>query len=434
MTILVECIKMFIDVSAMLCVVLIIEVLFGAKIKINSKKLLIASALMLLLEFLLERVFLINAINQYIVTFLEFLFMFIAAFTFATEKRFRTAFLTIPAVLVYLDWGMIIDLMERMLGFGKYPAIDRMGNITVGTVIADATLLILLILIKCKASKVYQSPLSIGELTLISVFCFFSPVINIVLESLESVVDFNGYKISWMVFVLVLNIAVVYGISYRKKAKYYKQQSETYKNQFDDEYSYFKEYKNNNKEIAKFRHDWNNHMIVMQQLFEQGKFEEAKKYFESFPAVKKSNSSKVLSGNETVDTIFAAKSEFFTRYEIDLKLNGNLSRLSSMEPMDICILFSNLIDNAIDALYKVTDKRYLHVTVTDSPNMLMIIFKNPTAHELLKEGNIIKSTKVNATQHGIGLQNVADIVKKYKGEYYIETPENEFVIKLVLPM
>lgn len=434
MTLFIECVKMFIDVSAMLCVILIIEVLFGGKIRTNAKKLIIASVLMLLLEILLERVFQINEINQYIVTLLEFLFMFIAAFIFATEKRFRTAFLTIPAVLVYLNWGMFVELIERILGFFKYPAINRAGNITVGTVIADITLLIILILIKCKSSKIYKTPLSIGELILISVFCFFSPVINIVLEALESVVSYSGYKIAWMFFVLILNIAVIYGIAYRKKAKYYKLQSESYKSQFDDEYNYFKEYKDNNKEIAKFRHDWNNHMIVMQQLFEQGKFEEAKKYFESFPVVKKSNSTKVLSGNETVDTILAAKAEIFTKHDVELKINGSLSRLSTMESMDICILFSNLIDNALEAVAKVKEKRYLHINVTESPNMLMIIFKNPTAQELLIEGDTIKSTKEDAMKHGIGLQNVAEIVEKYKGEYIIDTQDNEFIIKLVLPM
>ena len=162
--------------------------------------------------------------------------------------------------------------------------------------------------------------------------------------------------------------------------------------------------------------------------------DEAKKYFESFPAVKKNNSTKILSGNETVDTILAAKAELFDKHNVELNINGSLSRLSAMESMDICILFSNLIDNALEAVAKVKEKRYLHINVTESPNMLMIIFKNPMAQELLVEGDMIKSTKEDAMKHGFGLQNVAEIVEKYKGEYLIETPENEFIMKIVLPM
>ncbi|MBR4085205.1 MAG: hypothetical protein IKK33_13085 [Lachnospiraceae bacterium] len=48
--------------------------------------------------------------------------------------------------------------------------------------------------------------------------------------------------------------------------------------------------------MINFRHDWNNHMIVMQELFEQGKYEEAKKYFESFPVAKKARTKSFLPG------------------------------------------------------------------------------------------------------------------------------------------
>lgn len=434
MSVFLECVKMFIDVLAMLCVVLIVEVPFGGSVKTNARKLLIASGCMLLLEVLLEAVFDLATINRYIVTLIEFLLMLCVVFTCATEKRVRTALLTIPSVFVYMNFGQIGYLIEKILGFGNYSAFSTADDITWATVISDVVLLIILLLLKYKGHSYIRAKLSLGELILITIFCVFSPVIIVVLEALETLVQYGGYNLAWMIFVLVLNFAVIYGIAYRKKAKYYKLQSESYKSQFDDEYNYFKEYKDNNKEIAKFRHDWNNHMIVMQQLFEQEKFEEAKKYFESFPVVKKSNTTKVLSGNETVDTILAAKAEIFDKHNVELKINGSLSRLSAMESMDICILFSNLIDNALEAVARVNKKRYLHINVTESPNMLMIIFKNPTDQELLIEGDTIKSTKEDAMKHGIGLQNVAEIIEKYKGEYYIETMENEFVVKIVLPM
>lgn len=434
MTVFLKCVKMFIDVLAMLCVVLIVEVPFGGSMNTNIKKLLIASGSMLLLEVLLEAVFELATINQYIVTFIEFVFMFSVVFAGATEKRVRTALLTIPAVFVYMNCGQIGYLIEKIWGFGNYSPFSKTDDITWATLISDVVLLVILLLLKYRGHSYIKVKLSLGELILITIFCIFSPIIIIVLEALETVVQYGAYNWAWMIFVLVLNFAIIYGIAYRKKAKYYKLQSENYKNQFDDEYSYFKEYKNNNMEIAKFRHDWNNHMIVMQKLFEQGKFEEAKKYFDSFPVVKRSNASKVLSGNETVDTILAAKSEYFENLEVELKINGTLSRLSPMSPMDICILFANLIDNALEAVAKIKGNRYLHIYVTESPNMIMIILKNPMSQMLLTEGNLIKSTKAEAEKHGVGLQNVAEIVKKYKGEYYIETPENEYIIKLVLPL
>jgi len=186
--------------------------------------------------------------------------------------------------------------------------------------------------------------------------------------------------------------------------------------------------------MINFRHDWNNHMIVMQELFEQGKYEEAKKYFESFPVAKKSKNKKLLTGNETVDTILAAKADKFEEYMIDLKFYGSLARIAPMEPVDICILFSNLIDNAMEELAKIQGNRYFYVSVTESPNMTMIILKNNMSGELVLESNSIKTSKEDALNHGIGLQNVKEIVSKYNGEYTIETKNREFVIKVILPM
>ena len=56
----------------------------------------------------------------------------------------------------------------------------------------------------------------------------------------------------WIVLVLAANAAAVYGIAHRKKARYYGSLSRDYRKQMDEEYEYFQEYKNKNKEIAKF--------------------------------------------------------------------------------------------------------------------------------------------------------------------------------------
>ncbi|MBR4085206.1 MAG: sensor histidine kinase [Lachnospiraceae bacterium] len=119
---------------------------------------------------------------------------------------------------------------------------------------------------------------------------------------------------------------------------------------------------------------------------------------------------------------------------IDLKFDGSLARIAPMEPVDICILFSNLIDNAMEELAKIQGNRYFYVSVTESPNMTMIILKNNMSGELVLEGNSIKTSKEDALNHGIGLQNVKEIVSKYNGEYTIETKNREFVIKVILPM
>ena len=424
--------QILIDTCAMLNIVLIVEVLFGASMATDRRKYAIATAIYFIIECVLELT--LGVAYSMPITFVEYGMMFIIAFCFATKKRFRTGLMTFPAVFCYVQWCFIISLIEMLFGLDKYCITVNGSDMRPSDFVVDITLLFLLMYIrKVLKKKDFKVSMTLPELVIITLYCMFSPVMITIFERLESVFDYVVYNIMWVLFVLILNLAVIYAIYHRKKARYYRELSSTYKKQFDDEYTYFKNYKITNQDMMSFRHDWNNHMIVMQDLFEQGKYEEAQKYFEAFPNVKKRKYKKIISGNETVDTILAAKEDKFGENQIEVVFDGNLSSIQNMKPVDICILFSNLIDNAIEELVKVQGKRYFHINVTESLNLTMIIFKNNMAGELIRSGDEIKTSKADSINHGIGLQNVKDIVAKYHGEYSLETDGNEFVTKVILP-
>jgi len=421
-----------VDICALLNVVLIVDVLFGAKLVYSNRKLVISCAGFFVMEIFLE--FIWGLDDSLMLVGLEYLFMFLTVFFFAETRRLRTAILTLSAVIVYMQWGNIGYLVEMLLGLDKYKMMVGVSKFTPMMLITDLSLVVLLFMLKRSQKSIMKIKMTLGELIFVTIFCFFSPVLVEILASLEAIFNNKVYDLTWVVLVLLMNGAVIYGIFNRKKARYYKNLSETYRQQFGEEYTYFKEYKDNNRDMMKFRHDWNNHMIVMQDLLEQGKYEEAKKYFDTFPVAGKGRSKRLITGSETVDTIFAAKVDLFERFNIDVKMEGELTRLVKMEPVDICILFSNLIDNAIEACSKFQGNRYLRISVTESPNVLMISLMNPMAGELIKDGAGIRTTKEEKNSHGIGLQNVEEIVTKYNGEYYIEAQDGEFRIMLVLGM
>lgn len=104
-----------------------------------------------------------------------------------------------------------------------------------------------------------------------------------------------------------------------------------------------------------------------------------------------------------------------------------------MEDVDICILFSNLIDNAIEANQKCSGERFLSIQTTRKLSILMVAISNRANGELNKSGNILKSTKDNSKEHGIGTQNIFSIIEKYHGEYHIVTENDTFSMKIVFP-
>lgn len=422
-----------VDVFTMLNVVLIVELFLGGKYTFTGKQMLISAGCYAVIDIVLEYV--LKCTTDLIIVIVGFLFMSGVVFCLARERRIRTALLTALAVFMDMQWGSVSDLVEMLLGVDEYYILVGRSMLSPFLPLFEVLLFALLIgLRKFAATRRITLTLSVGERIFLGVFCFFGPVITAIFAGLEDVFQNPLYNLVWVVFVLVLNVAVVYGIVYHKRTVYYRGLSASYKNEFDKEYNYFKQYKDNNQEMAKFRHDWNNHMIVMQDLFEQGKFEEAQKYFEGLPRAGGSKRSKLLTGNETVDTILAAKADLFTQYEIKVKLDGGLERLKQMEPVDICILFANLLDNAIEALAQYEEERTLLIKVTESPGAMMLVLENPMYGELVWEGNKLKTTKPDMQRHGMGLRNVEEVVAKYRGECEIETKGNLFVVKIVLPI
>lgn len=107
-----------------------------------------------------------------------------------------------------------------------------------------------------------------------------------------------------------------------------------------------------------------------------------------------------------------------------------------MDVMDICSIFGNAIDNAIECELKITDKekRLIHVTVSRQKNFLILRFENYYDMELkYKQGRLI-TTKKEKEYHGYGLKSIQYIADKYDGAVSIDTKNNWFDLKILIPM
>ena len=111
---------------------------------------------------------------------------------------------------------------------------------------------------------------------------------------------------------------------------------------------------------------------------------------------------------------------------IKFSMEGNLSALDFMEDVDVCVLFSNLLDNAIEANMNVARlMRYIELSVRIVNKLLYIQLDNP-----FDDNSRNKPNKTNGDVHGIGLQNVREIVDKYEGQLGIEKDDITYSSKM----
>ena len=419
----------FIDLLVLYDLILLVEVPFGIPMKSNLKQLAILGLLFIGYYAIFCYVIIPPKV---VIALFEYLFYAAAIVFLAKEKRFKALFLSVPAVLVYMQWTMNFELIEVLFGWNKFGIMIDDVFVTPLWIASDLSFFVVLVLLKCfVGKKSVQVILSLWEGIILVVFCVFGSYSSKILVMLQETFDDRALNIAWVLFVLLLNAALVYAIAYRKRAKHFQVISENYKQQFDVEYAYFKEYKNENKEISKFRHDWKNHMIVIQGLLEQGDMEEAKAYFNEVSGKADVSKWKVATGNETLDMILASKMVMMQEKGIEFHFTGSLTGISYMKPADLCIVFSNLIDNAIEAAEQ-CDKKEICVKVTHSPEYCLCVIENTVIDKVIPdEKGLLSTTKEDVHNHGIGLQNVKEILQKYSSELELESDESFFRVKIL---
>ncbi len=174
------------------------------------------------------------------------------------------------------------------------------------------------------------------------------------------------------------------------------------------------------------------HIQNLKDYYENGEPQEAHRYAEQ--TLKEISDTGMSFGcrNKTLAVIFEDKRLLCQEKGIRLTVEDKSSGLSFMDIFDITTIFSNLLDNAIQALEKVEEPE-IHVSLFERREMLGICIENPYAGTLNRRGGEFLTTKIGGV-HGIGLKNVAAAVKKYHGEMDILTERQLFRVQILIPL
>ena len=141
-------------------------------------------------------------------------------------------------------------------------------------------------------------------------------------------------------------------------------------------------------------------------------------------------------GNKVLDTVLTTKSLYCNKHGITFTCVADGTLLDFMDVMDICSIFGNALDNAIECEMKIPEKekRLIHVTVSRQKSFLILRFENYYEEELqYKEGSLI-TTKKEKSSHGYGLKSIKYTVNKYEGAVSIDTKDHWFDLKILIPM
>lgn len=194
------------------------------------------------------------------------------------------------------------------------------------------------------------------------------------------------------------------------------------KNELD--LKYYERLKKGIYETRKLNHDFNNILMIL----ENNNFNsenEKNILLDEIKSLIRKNQIKKFCENELVNVIIANKFETITENNIDFSTNLSLSNDISIKKLDLCRIFTNIIDNAIESCLSCKDKNGFIILTSKVENDYLYI-KCENYCEILKQDSNGKFISTKKDHKGLGTKILDNIAKEYNGNFSSKYEDNMF--------
>ena len=225
------------------------------------------------------------------------------------------------------------------------------------------------------------------------------------------------------ILVVVLLFAFVYSHSSSCDLRI---QNEIKEMQMTQQRDYFEQVLKKEEETRRFRHDVANDLLVLREYCKKEDYQKVNEYLEKVTgAFKNINRQYYDVGNNIVNSIInyylnSAECNFET------EVHGYMKEATSLNERALCIVCGNMIKNAAEAAEK-SSKGKVWVNVSSGKDYMSIQVKNTYDGTINFDRNGIPYTsKEDKKNHGIGISNILDAIKKNGGQYKMDTNDGIF--------
>lgn len=140
-------------------------------------------------------------------------------------------------------------------------------------------------------------------------------------------------------------------------------------------------------------------------------------------------------GNQVLDALLDSRQSICRKKQIVITAVMDGQLLDFMHVADICTIFGNALDNAIESVVASEDvqKRLIHLEVKMVRQFVCIQIENTCEGEVILEQGV-PQTKKNKRNHGYGIKSIVRTVQKYNGNTLFSVEDNWFALKILIPI
>jgi len=184
------------------------------------------------------------------------------------------------------------------------------------------------------------------------------------------------------------------------------------------EQAHYRDVEQRREELAKIRHDFNNQLASIGQLIRTGDDNSAQEMIHALSDEIIGTKENPYCGIPVINAILTEKTRVCAESGITLTVDLDLPNPLSVEPIHLCSIFGNLLDNAIDACKQIgqADKLTIQLNSMVDGDYLFIKAANPS----------IEPMKKPVSGRGHGSRILSDLAARYGGDYRTEYQEGVF--------
>lgn len=180
------------------------------------------------------------------------------------------------------------------------------------------------------------------------------------------------------------------------------------------------------------RHDWRHHMLAFRAFIDQGDLSGLNDYLCQIGETYYVNNEPMICVRPAVDVVLRHYLVQASAQGIEVQHHVNIPKTFERSDLDLCIIFGNLTENALEACLRQREgRRFISVTVDCiGENTLALRVKNSFDGTVTEQGGDYLSSKRKGM--GVGLASVKSIAMERNGKFRISTADDVFTVEILL--
>lgn len=271
-----------------------------------------------------------------------------------------------------------------------------------------------------------------------ALFCIVPSLYN-ALVYLLFMVDLSGLKQTNNLISIIIATLMVMGyylviiIYFRQAQQQFLMQSEQQllQTQVNALVSQSDAVKNAEEEIAICRHDMRHYIQNIQALLQSGDTKTAIGFLGNYDEMFQNTKVPYYCENHTINAVLSYYLQNAQSEGIEVKTKLNISEELPVDAIEICTVFANAIENAVNACRKLPEgeKKLIELTCVSKPHFVFEIANTFIGNVQFDENGFPLSKEEG---HGIGTMSIAAFVKKNQAIIGYKTTDGMFRVRILL--